>query len=324
MDKLPIAGRQLVDQPPTISVVSPVYRAEGMIDTLVSRIKTSLEPITLNFEIILVDDRGPDNSWAKIKAQAALDPRVRGVRLSRNFGQHRAITAGLDYSRGEWIVVMDCDLQDQPEEIPKLLAYAQQAPAEIVFARRAVRQDTFLKRLSSGIFYRVLSYLTDTRQDPAIANFGIYHRKAIDAVLSLRESIRYFPTMVRWVGFRTGTVDVVHAERAEGSSSYNFRSLINLALDIILAYSDKPLRLTVKMGLLVSASAFLMVLLIFFRFLTGGIVVLGYTSLIISIWFFSGLLLSVLGMVGLYLGKTFEQVKSRPIYVVDLDTADSR
>lgn len=292
-----------------------------MVDELVRRIKASLEPITSNYEIILVDDRGPDNSWGRIEAQAALDARVRGVRLSRNFGQHRAITAGLDFSRGEWVVVMDCDLQDQPEEIPKLLAYAQQQPAEIVFARRAERQDTFFKRFFSRAFYGVLSYLTDTKQDPAIANFGIYHRKAINAVESLRESIRYFPTMVRWVGFRTGAVDVVHAERAEGTSSYNFRRLINLALDIILAYSDKPLRLTVKLGLLVSAASFLMVLVTFVRFLTGNILVLGYTSLIISIWFFSGLMLSVLGMVGLYIGKTFEQVKNRPIYLVDQDTA---
>jgi glycosyltransferase involved in cell wall biosynthesis len=288
-----------------------------MVDELVHRLKASIESITDNYEIILVDDRGPDNSWSHIVAQAALDSRVRGVRLSRNFGQHRAITAGLDHSRGEWVVVMDCDLQDRPEEIPRLLACAQRTSAEIVFARRAERQDTFLKRTFSKTFYQVLSYLTDTKQDPAIANFGIYHRKAIDAVISLRESIRYFPTMVRWIGFHTDSVDVIHAERAEGKSSYNFRSLLNLALDIILAYSDKPLRLTIKGGLLVSAISFLMVLVTFIRFLTGDILVLGYTSLIISIWFFSGLILSVLGMVGLYIGKTFEQVKARPIYLVD-------
>jgi len=306
---------------PLFSIVSPVYRAENIIDELVRRIQASLEPLSADYEIILVDDCGPDNSWQRIEAQAARDPRVRGIRLSRNFGQHKAITAGLEHARGTWIVVMDCDLQDQPEEIPALLAHAQQLPAEIVFARRAARQDTFFKRFFSRSFYGVLSYLTDTKQDPAIANFGIYHRKVVDAVLRMRESIRYFPTMVRWVGFRTSTLDVVHAERAEGSSSYNFRSLINLALDIILAYSDKPLRLTVKLGLLVSASAFLMVLVTFIRFVMGEILVLGYTSLIISVWFFSGLILSVLGMVGLYLGKTFEQVKNRPIYLVDVDTA---
>ncbi|MBO2009531.1 glycosyltransferase family 2 protein [Siccationidurans soli] len=302
---------------PFLSIVSPVYRAEQLIDELIRRIQQSIEPITENYEIVLVDDRGPDNSWGRIVAQANRDSRIKGVRLSRNFGQHRAITAGLEHAKGEWVVVMDCDLQDQPEEIPKLLAEAQEGN-DIVFARRVDRQDTALKRFSSWSFYRMLSYLTETKQDPAIANFGIYHRKVIDAVLSLRESIRYFPTMVRWVGFRTSAVAVEHAERSEGTSSYNFKRLLYLALDIILAYSDKPLRLAVKLGLGISVMAFIMVLIMLYRFATGQIVVLGYTSLIISVWFFSGLLLSVLGVVGLYVGKVFEQVKNRPLYLVDL------
>lgn len=168
----------------------------------------------------------------------------------------------------------------------------------------------------SKLFYRVLSYLTDTPQDPAVANFGIYHRRVISAVLSMRESIRYFPTMVRWVGFRAGYLTVTHAERPVGSSSYGLKKRLRLALDILLAYSDKPLRLTVKAGLLLSGGAFLFVPITLVRYWTGQISQPGYTSLIISIWFFSGLLLSVLGMVGLYIGKTFEQVKNRPLYVV--------
>ncbi|GAB3579703.1 glycosyltransferase family 2 protein [Hymenobacter daeguensis] len=302
--------------PPLLSVVSPVYRAAQVVDELVRRIQQAVEPITTHYEIVLVDDRSPDDSWQHITAQARRDSRVRGVQLSRNFGQHRAITAGLEHCRGEWVVVMDCDLQDQPEEIPRLLAEARKG-SDIVFARRTNRQDTALKRLSSWAFYRTLSYLTDTRQDPAVANFGLYHRRVIDAVLSLRESIRYFPTMVRWVGFRTAEVAVAHAERPEGRSSYRFKQRLYLALDVILAYSDKPLRLTVKLGLVISAASFLMVLVTLFRYLTGQIVVLGYTSLVISIWFFSGLLLSVLGVVGLYVGKMFEQVKNRPLYLVD-------
>ena len=291
-----------------------------MIDELVRRIVASVAPVTSDFEIILVDDRGPDNSWGRIEAAAAADPRVRGVRLSRNFGQHRAITAGLESARGEWVVVMDCDLQDRPEEIPKLLAHAQAEGYDLVFARRTNRQDTWLKRAFSRFFYAVLSYLTDTRQDPAIANFGVYHRKVVAAVLSMRESIRYFPTMVRWVGFRAGSLAVVHAERAEGTSSYNLRSLLYLALDIILAYSDKPLRLTVKAGLCISLGAFALVAWTLWRFATGRIVVLGYTSVVVSVWFFAGLGLSVLGMLGLYIGKTFEQVKERPLYLVDRRT----
>ena len=305
---------------PLLSVVSPVYRAENILPELVRRIQAGLVAITEDYEIILVEDRGPDNSWDRIQEQAARDPRVRGVRLSRNFGQHKAITAGLAHAKGEWIVVMDCDLQDQPEEIPALYHHAVQENYDLVFARRVERQDTWLKRAGSQAFYSVLSYLTGTQLDPAIANFGIYHRRVIDAVLAMGDSIRYFPTMVRWVGFRAGGRAVEHAERPEGASSYNLRRLINLALDIILAYSDKPLRLTVKLGLGISAAAFGLVLITLFRALLGYHWEPGYVSLIISIWFFSGLILSVLGMVGLYLGKTFEQVKNRPIYLVDVRT----
>ncbi|GAB3874432.1 glycosyltransferase family 2 protein [Hymenobacter segetis] len=297
------------------SIVSPVYRADTLVAQLVSRIKAAVEPLGRSFEIILVDDRSPDNSWEAILEQTK-DERVRGFRLSRNFGQHRAITAGLEQARGEWIIVMDCDLQDQPEEIPGLYQEALKG-YDLVFARRVERQDSWLKRLGSRTFYQVLSYLTETKQDPAIANFGIYHRKVIDAVLSMRESIRYFPTMVRWVGFRSGGLAVEHAERSEGTSSYNLRRLINLALDIILAYSDKPLRLTVKLGLAISAAAFGFVLITLARYLLGHSWEPGYISLIVSIWFFAGLLLSVLGVVGLYIGKTFEQAKNRPIFLID-------
>ena len=302
--------------PPTFSFVSPVYQAEGLVTELVRRLVLAGEALGASFEIVLVDDRSPDGSWARIQALAARDPRVRGLRLSRNFGQHRAITAGLEQCRGEWVVVLDCDLQDRPEEIPALYAQAQRG-YDLVLARRAGRQDAWHKKLLSRLFYRLLSYLTETPQDPAVANFGIYHRRVIAAVLAMRESIRYFPTMVRWVGFRTGYLDVTHAERAEGRSSYGLGRRLHLGLDILLANSDKPLRLTIKLGLLISSGAFLLVPITLLRYWAGQIYQPGYTSLIISIWFFSGLLLVVLGMVGLYIGKTFEQVKNRPLYIVD-------
>lgn len=284
---------------------------------LVRRIQASVAPLAADYEIILVDDRSPDDSWAQIQAECARHPQVRGLRLSRNFGQHRAITAGLAQCRGEWIVLMDADLQDRPEEIPTLLALAQQDGYDLVVARRQQRQDSWLKRLGSWLFYGLLSYLTDTYQDPAVANFGIYHRKVIAAVLGMGDSIRYFPTMVRWVGFRAGTLAVQHAPRPTGSSAYTLGRMVNLALDVILTASDKPIRLAVKLGLLISGAAFLMVPITLWRYLTGRIWEPGYTSLIMSIWFFSGLLLCGLGVVGLYVGKTFEQVKNRPLYFVD-------
>ena len=305
--------------PILLSVVSPVYLADTIVDELVQRLIVTLETVSPRFEIILVDDRSPDDSWGRIQEQAARDPRVQGLRLSRNFGQHCAITAGLDHCRGEWVVVLDCDLQDRPEEIPVLFAAAQRG-YDLVLARRTNRQDSWSKKLLSRLFYRVLSYLTETPQDPSVANFGIYHRKVIAAVLAMRENIRYFPTMVRWVGFRAAYLDVAHGRRAVGRSSYGLSQRLNQALDITLANSDKPLRLAVKFGLVLSGGAFLFVPITLWRYWVGQISQPGYTSLIISIWFFSGLLLSVLGMVGLYIGKTFEQVKNRPLYLVDEQT----
>ena len=305
---------------PTFSFVSPVYQAEDLLAELVRRLVLAGEALGGSFEVVLVDDRSPDGSWARIQALAAADPRVRGLRLSRNFGQHRAITAGLEQCRGQWVVVLDCDLQDRPEEIPALYARAVQG-YDLVLAQRTSRRDSWRKKQLSRLFYRLLSYLTETPQDPAVGNFGVYHRKVIDAVLAMREGLRYFPTMVRWVGFRAATVDVAHAERPAGASSYTWDRLANLALDVVLAYSDKPLRLAVKLGLGISAGAFAMVLVTLVRYVLGHTWEPGYASLIISIWFFAGLTLSVLGMVGLYIGKTFEQVKNRPIYLIDSDTA---
>lgn len=309
-------GKNNVMEKPLISIVSPVYRAEAIVELLVDLIKKSIMPVTDRFEIILVEDGSPDKSWEQIREISKQEKRVKGLKLSRNFGQHYAITAGLDYAQGEWVVVMDCDLQDRPEEIPKLFATALTG-YDIVLARRAKRKDNFFKKLFSYLFYSVLSYLTGTKQDPAIANFGIYNTKVIAAIQSMRESIRYFPTMVKWVGFRKTSIDVEHGAREVGTSNYNFSKLLKLALDIVLAYSDKPIRLAIKLGMFVAVSSFLFGLFTFYRYLNGEIAVIGYTSLLLSIWFLAGIILIVLGIVGLYIGKTFEGVKNRPIYFLE-------
>ncbi|MBS4072969.1 MAG: glycosyltransferase family 2 protein [Algoriphagus sp.] len=301
---------------PLLSIVSPVYKAEKQLPELVQRIKAAVSPISMDFEIILVEDASPDNSWSEIERLSELHPEIIGLKLSRNFGQHYAITAGLDQAKGEWVVVMDCDLQDRPEEIPPLLQKAQEG-FDVVLARRANRQDGFLKKLSSKLFYRTLAWLTGSQQDETIANFGIYHQRVIRQITEMRESIRYFPTMVRWVGFRQTAIDVIHAANEDRGSSYNFKRLFNLALDIMLAYSDKPIRLTVKLGLLVAMTGFLFAIFTLFRYVQGQIIVAGYASLIISLWMLTGFLLVTLGMVGLYVGKTFEGVKKRPIYIVE-------
>jgi hypothetical protein len=210
---------------------------------------------------------------------------------------------------------MDCDLQDQPEEIPKLFNKLSEG-YDIVLASRLYRKDGLVKRILSKYFYRFLGYISESQQDYTVANFGIYHSKVIEAVISMKDSARYFPTMIRWVGFKSSKVEVIHSERPSGKTSYTFNKLFILALDVILSYSDKPLRLTVKFGLLISFLSFLFALYNVYRFFSGQIVVTGWTSLIISVWFLSGIIILILGIVGLYVGKTFEKVKERPIYII--------
>lgn len=299
-----------------LTIVSPVYRAENLVGELVARINRSVEPVTGEYEVILVEDGSPDGSWAAIERICAEHPRVKGIKLSRNFGQHYAITAGLAAATGSWVVVMDCDLQDQPEEIPRLLAKALEGN-DLVLASRSVRMDGWRKRISSKLFYSLFSYLTDSTQDPSVANFGIYHQRVIHAILSMGDQIRFFPTMSQWVGFKRTKLDVEHAARPEGGSSYTWSKMMDLAFNNIIAFSDKPLRLTIRLGLCISVAAFIMAGYFLIKYLRGEIIVLGYASLILSIWFFSGLAIFILGVMGLYLGKVFEKVKSRPVYIVD-------
>jgi len=302
-----------------LSIVSPVYRAELVLDELVERIAKSVPSAFNSYEIILVDDFSPDRSWQKIIEISSKNSNVRGFKLSRNFGQHYAITAGLNQVSGDYVVVLDCDLQDQPEEIEKLFNESQKG-FDIVLARRYERKDSFYKKTVSKLFYKTLSYLTGTKQDATVANFGIYSKQVINEVVKLEEKIKYFPTMVKWVGFSTSYVNVEHASRSEGKSNYNLKKLLNLALDIILAYSDKPLRLIIKFGLSIAIISFLMVFYVLYEKFTGKVSVSGYASLIISIWFLSGCLLTTLGVVGLYIGKIFEGVKNRPSYIIEKTT----
>ena len=259
-----------------------------MVAELVRRIKENVATITEDFEIILVNDASPDASWAEIQKACAADVRVKGIDLSRNFGQQAAITAGLHYAKGEWVVVMDCDLQDRPEEIPNLYRKAQE----------------------------VFRWLSGIKKDSSIGNFGIYRSNVIDAYLEMPEVSRSFITLIFYLGFKNTTLDVQHAERLEGTSSYSLSKLFKLAFDVMIANSNFPLRLAVGMGFVMAFFSFLLALYNIIAKLVGIVEVAGFTTTVFSIWFVGGLILLMLGVLGLYIGKVFEQVKSRPIFVV--------
>ncbi|MBA4277622.1 glycosyltransferase family 2 protein [Flavobacterium sp.] len=299
-----------------LSIVSPVYKAEKIIPLLVERIENTVEKITTDYEIILVEDGGPDHSWSVIESLTQNKPKIKGIKLSRNFGQHPAIMAGLSQAKGEWMVVMDCDLQDQPEEIEKLYAKALEG-YDIVLAKRKNRQDGFLKKMTSLFFSKVYGYFTDTEYDNEVANFGIYNRKVVVEVLKMEDYIKSFPLFVNWVGYRTTSVEVEHAERSSGKSAYTYARLISLAFNTIISFSNKPLKLFVKFGMIMSIISFVVGLITIFKYYKGEISVLGYSSLMVSIWFLSGVIITITGIVGIYIGKIFDQSKGRNSFIID-------
>lgn len=300
---------------PHIGTVIPVYGCELCLPELYRRLSSILQKINPNFEVIFVNDGSRDNAWPVIKDLASKDKRVKGLNLSRNFGQHPSISAGLSASTAQWVVVMDCDLQDQPEEIEKLYRKAKEG-FDAVVASRIERQDGYFRKIISSIFYRTLSYLTDAQHDPTVANFGIYSRKTINAILNMSERLRYFPLMVRWVGFKTATLPVEHAKRQSGKTSYSLKKMLDLGIDVVLAFSDKPLRLVVKFGMAVSLLTLIYVVFVVIRAISGINPVEGWASLIASIWLIFGMLTMILGVIGLYVGKTFDETKKRPIYII--------
>jgi polyisoprenyl-phosphate glycosyltransferase len=301
---------------PFISVVSPVYGAASLLPELVERITGALQEITGDFEIILVEDHSPDESWEVICALAADNPSVKGISLSRNFGQQNSLNAGLDHAKGEWIVTLDCDLQDAPEFIPDLFRKASEG-FDIVFAGRKNRKDQWLKKSASWAFNSLLGYLSETEVDHTVANFVIYNRKVADAMKMMGDYYRYYPMINQWVGFRKTTIQVEHSERKDNrKSSYSFRKRIILAFMTILSFSDRPLRLVMKGGFWMVLTMALLAIVLVVRYFVMGTVVSGWLSLFISIWFLAGILIMILGVIGLYLGRVFETVKQRPRYII--------
>ncbi len=304
-----------------LSVVIPVYRAEDCLEELYRRLRAVLEPISADFEIVLIEDCGGDRSWQIIRELARRDARVKGIQFSRNFGQHYGITAGLDHCDGDWVVVMDCDLQDRPEEIPRLYAKAQEG-FDVVFARRGKRSDPPLKRFASWLFYRLFSWLADVEYDGQSGNFCVVSRKVVANFRGLREQLRFFGALIHWMGFPTAHVDVQHAERHAGDSTYTFGKLWKLASAAVVAYSDKPLRMSIRLGFILASCSVLYGIYILLHALIYGSAVTGWSSLIVSIYFIGGIIIGILGIIGIYLGKTFDETKKRPLYIILHSTRD--
>ena len=302
-----------------ISVVIPVYRAEDSLDELTRRLTAAISEISSDFEIILIEDHGPDQSWDKIKNLAEKDPRIRGIKFCRNFGQHYALTAGMNFAEGKWVVTMDCDIQDQPEDIPKLYAKAQEG-FDVVLARRIPPVGEVGNRWTSRMFYKVFDYLAGTESDHAVGNFRIVSKKVVDTFREMPERYRFFGGMIQWMGFKTTSIDVSHAERHSGKTSYNFSRRLNLAIDAIISFSNKPLALSIRLGTATLLFSLIYAIILAYRKLVYEVPVDGYTSIMLSLFFLGSVIIINLGIVGIYIGRIYDQAKGRPAFIIEEKT----
>lgn len=298
-----------------ISVVVPVYGCPGALPELHGRLTQVLSDLVDSYEIIFVDDRCPKGSWKTVRTIAEFDPHVIGIHLARNFGQARALTAGLDQAHGNWAVVMDCDCQDPPEDIPLLYAKAREG-YDVVFARRIGRKDSKVTLALSRSFYKVYSSLAETKVDPTIGNFSIASRRAYSAYLQMREQARDYSLFMTWLGFDQTTVDITPNERFEGESSYTFSKKIALAIESITSHSTKPLILAVKFGFAMSVLSFIALIVLVIHHFIDANVPMGWPSTMSAIFFVGGIIVAVVGMVGIYVGNTFTEARQRPLYIV--------
>jgi len=300
---------------PKLSVVIPVLNEETLIQELIERVTLNCEKITNDYEVIIVDDGSLDRTWLKISDASKLNKKIKGLKFSRNFGHHYALTAGLHETIGEWVVVMDGDLQDRPEVIPDLYQESQKG-YDVVFVSRKNRPEKIYYRALQKIFYWFLKSLSGLNFDSSQANFSIIHRKVVDAFKSFPENARFYGSTIMWLGFKRSKIFADHGKRLSGKPSYTIKKRLRLASDIILSFSERPLKFAIGVGVILSTISILVATWIIYAAITWGYSVTGWTSLIFSIFFFSGVILVFLGIIGIYLGRVFQEVKRRPLYVV--------
>jgi glycosyltransferase involved in cell wall biosynthesis len=302
-------------------VVIPVFGCQDCLRDLHRRLRTVIEPLTSSYELIFVDDRSPDGAWTTLRELSASDARVKAFRLSRNFGQHAAITAGLAESRGSWVVVMDCDLQDPPEEVPRLFATAREGGYDVVLSRRLRRRQPFLRRVAGHLYFRVRNVLVKGDMDVNMTNLSILSRKVVDAYLTLRDKNRQYLLIVEWLGFEHTVVDVDQDVRRTGRSAYSFGALVRVAIDGLFFDSTVLLGWIVYAGFAIAfAGGVLGVAIV--AFWAAASPPPGWTSLSVLVLLLGGFILVATGVAGLYIGKIFDQVKGRPLYIVDSRMVD--
>lgn len=299
------------------SVVIPIYNEADVLPVLYQRVTSTMERIGGPYELIFVDDGSSDGSTELLRELRAKDSRVKVVRFSRNFGHQIAITAGLDYSTGDPVIMMDGDLQDPPEVIPELLAQWR-AGNQIVFAVRASRRgESLFKRATASMFYRILRRLTTTDIPVDAGDFRLMSRVAVDSLKPLRERSRFVRGLVSWIGFRHTSIRYIRDDRYAGVTKYPLTKMIKFALNGVFSFSFLPLQVASYIGFSVSLLSFAYLMYAVYLKLFTTQVVQGWASVIVAVLFMGGVQLVSLGVIGEYIGRIYEEAKQRPLYLVD-------
>jgi glycosyltransferase involved in cell wall biosynthesis len=298
-----------------LSVLIPVYNNQEVLDELHNRLVRVLPQMCNDYEIVLVDDGSNDNSWENIEALKKQNDHIVGIKLMRNFGQQNAIAAGLDNVTGDIIVLMDADLQDRPEDIPKLLAALMQSNASMAIAQWKSRKDGVLKKLGSWLFYKVSQRITKIRQKPNLAVFRVIRKEVVEELKKYHEKTSSILSLLYWIGMDYVTVELARDKRLDGKSGYTFKKMLRLAMDRIFSFSMFPIRMAIYSGMVISILSFLFGLVLIIRYLHGQVSA-GWTSLIVVILFFFGINFLFLGMIGEYLGRIFMESKQRPKFII--------
>jgi len=300
---------------PELSVALPVYNEIENLDELRDRLRSALDACGRTWEVVFVDDGSRDASYERMVAFAKEDPRFRAVRFSRNFGHQMALTAGFDHARGRLVAVMDADLQDPPELLPEMLKKIDEG-FEVVYAQRTAREgETAFKKATAHLFYRLMRRWTNVDIPVDTGDFRVMGPKAVAAFRSLRERHRFIRGMTAWVGFRQTAVPYARPPRTRGETKWPLRKMLRFAVDALTSFSHVPLQLATWLGFIVSAFSFLYILVVLWLKLRG-INVTGWTTLMFFILFLGGVQLILVGVLGEYLGRVYEEVKRRPLYLV--------
>jgi glycosyltransferase involved in cell wall biosynthesis len=298
-----------------ICVVAPIYNEEALISEFVNQVSRNLSSLTNDYEIILIDDGSQDSSWEIIRKEVAKNDKIKALKFSRNFGHHYAISAGLNNSNSSWTVVMDSDLQDRPEIIPVLYRKAKEG-YPVVFVTRTKRPEPFYYLFFQKLFYVVLNLLSGLKFNSKQANFSIIHRDVVEAFNNFPEHVRFYGSTIKWLGFDTTEVEAEHGNRFSGRPSYTLKKRIQLAADIILSFSDRPLKFAIGFGMAMFLISLSLTSLIVFRTIRAGFVEITPSIVLGTVCLIGGSILVVLGIIGVYLSRVFTEVKKRPLYVI--------